>query len=260
MLPFLAPVSIFVALIGKFLLLGIDEGLTSTPAQIVSRTGHYRYFVIAGYALWSVAEGIQSTLDEHASIGKVAGIMLFTGFASAGTFQTYALTFVVSIIALMNVFRSVLAIQAAVPRTEMAVVTGTRNFIRLLGNVLGVAVCGALVQSALHTALDALNLPSAQTQLILSSPTAINDPTQVNLSAMQRQKVLDGYMRGFKSVFYLTTASMVVATLIAAATIEQRDLAKKDADEDQARMQTAQITPGPDAGTPEEKQDVEEKV
>jgi hypothetical protein len=62
---------------------------TSPIAQVVSRTGHYRYFVIGSYALWSVAEGIQTTLDKQSSVAKVAGIMLFTGFACAGTFQTY---------------------------------------------------------------------------------------------------------------------------------------------------------------------------
>jgi hypothetical protein len=134
---------------------------------------------------------------------------------------------------------SILAVQAAVPRAEMAVATGARNFVRLLGNVLGVALCGALVQSALRTALAGLALEPTQVQTILSEPTAINDLARVALSPAQRDLILDGYMRGFKAIFYLTTASMVVATLVAAVMIEQIDLGRRDAEEGRGQTQVA---------------------
>ena len=42
-----------------------------------------------GYGLWTVAQGLQCTIDEHSSLGKIIGFLLITAFASGFTFQTY---------------------------------------------------------------------------------------------------------------------------------------------------------------------------
>ena len=60
--------------------------------QITARTGHYRYLIVAGFGTWSVAQGLESTIDEYSSVGKICGLLLMGGVASGFTFQTCVIT------------------------------------------------------------------------------------------------------------------------------------------------------------------------
>ena len=64
-----------------------------TAGQIVARTGHYRWMIIGGHAVWCVAQGLQSTIDLQSSDAKIVGVLLMAGISSGFTFQTYALLF-----------------------------------------------------------------------------------------------------------------------------------------------------------------------
>lgn len=124
---------------------------------------------------------------------------------------------------------SILAIQAAVPRDTMAIVTGVRNFVRLLGSTLGVAVCGAIVQSSLRGSLARLaSLTPAQVAALLNDPTVLNDPARFALSVEERDIILEAYTTGFRRVFYLAAACMAVSTGVALALIEQHRLDRDD--------------------------------
>ena len=68
----------------------LEPGLSWTPfpGQITARTGHYRYLVLAGYSLWTVAQGLQCTIHQSSSEGKIIGSLFMAGIASGMTFQT----------------------------------------------------------------------------------------------------------------------------------------------------------------------------
>ena len=57
-----------------------------------------------------------------------------SGIGSGQTFQT-----------------SLIAIQASVKRHEMAVATGTRNFLRLLGGTIALAACAAILNNTVRS-------------------------------------------------------------------------------------------------------------
>ena len=80
--------------------------------------------------MWTIASGLLTTVDETTSNAKLIGYQLLTGI---GTGQTLQITLV--------------AIQAAVPRSAMATVTGTRNFLRMLGSALAVACCATAINN-----------------------------------------------------------------------------------------------------------------
>lgn len=90
LLPFLAPISFVVFLCGaseqwdRF-----RSGFTHYLGQYTSHTGHYRYLIIFGYGVWSIAQGLQCTISEHSSIGRIIGYLVLAAFASGFTFQTY---------------------------------------------------------------------------------------------------------------------------------------------------------------------------
>ena len=90
-IPLLAPIcssdcSLPVKLTNKFLV-GFVVYITG---WITSLTGHYRWMIVGGHALWCVAQGLQSTISLETSIGKIAGYLFLAGFSSAWTYQTYA--------------------------------------------------------------------------------------------------------------------------------------------------------------------------
>ncbi|KIP12091.1 hypothetical protein PHLGIDRAFT_62405 [Phlebiopsis gigantea 11061_1 CR5-6] len=195
LLPFLAPISFVVFCCG----------------QACSRWGKYRYLIIFGYGVWSIAQGLLCTVDEHTSTARIIGFLLLGGCASGFTFQT-----------------SLLAAQAAVPRHEMAVVTGVRNFVRLFGSTISLAICASLVNNNLRAAVRLLGLSTAQVEALLDDPTIINRPAQLSLNAHDKAVVIAGYTKGFHSVFYLTVACMLVACTASTLLIKQHELNRDD--------------------------------
>lgn len=55
----------------------------------MSKTGKYWYMIMFGYALWTIAQGLLSTIVDSTSYGKLVGFLLLAGFGSAFTFQTF---------------------------------------------------------------------------------------------------------------------------------------------------------------------------
>lgn len=77
---------------------------------LVSALGEYRYNLMVGFTIWTVGVGLLSTLHVNSGLGKIVGYQVLTGIGAGGTFQA-----------------GIVAIQAAVPRDQMAVVTAMRK-------------------------------------------------------------------------------------------------------------------------------------
>lgn len=101
-----------------------------TSGFLVSKTGNYQINLWVGFAVWTVALGLLSTISPSTSNAKLVGYQILNGFGAGQTFQT-----------------SLIAIQASVKRADMAVATGARNFIRLLGGTIALAVCAAILNN-----------------------------------------------------------------------------------------------------------------
>jgi hypothetical protein len=121
----------------------------------VSFTGEYRINLMVGFALWTVGVGLLSTLTADSGLGKIIGYQLLAGAGAGQTFQT-----------------GLVALQASVPRSQMAVVTALRksvagqaaqvlplqadalfrpcSFVRLLGGTVALAIAQALLNNAVQ--------------------------------------------------------------------------------------------------------------
>lgn len=77
-----------------------------------------------------------STINPYSSDAHLIGYQVVVGIGAGQTFQT-----------------SLVAIQAAVERKDMATATGTRNALRMLGGTIGLAACGTLVNNLAQTEL-----------------------------------------------------------------------------------------------------------
>lgn len=109
----------------------LTQTITSfTSGFIVSKTGNYTIQLYLGFFIWTIACGLLSTISPQTSDARLIGYQIMSGFGSGQTFQT-----------------NLIAIQAAVKRSEMAVATGTRNFVRLLGGTVALAACAAILNN-----------------------------------------------------------------------------------------------------------------
>ena len=109
----------------------VTQTITSfTSGFIVSKTGNYRFNLWVGFAIWTVACGLLSTISPTTSNAKLVGYQMLSGIGAGQTFQT-----------------SLIAIQASVKRSEMAVATGMRNFLRMLGGTVALAACAAILNN-----------------------------------------------------------------------------------------------------------------
>lgn len=94
----------------------------------ISSTGRYREPILLGWCIWAVGLGLLSTMDQRTPVSRQIGYSLLTGFGIGQTFQP-----------------SLVAVQGAVERKDMAVITSLRNFVRSLGGTIGLAICGTIV-------------------------------------------------------------------------------------------------------------------
>ena len=136
-------------------MLGITVS-TTVSGRIISRTGRYKRFPVAGLALMSAA---------LVALAIVAGdpSRLATGIALAG----FGLGFGMVTQVLVS------AVQNAVERRELGVATATTGFFRALGGAVGAAVLGAVF--AAHTGSSALRadtIDGVQAVFLVAAPLA----------------------------------------------------------------------------------------
>jgi hypothetical protein len=56
--------------------------------NITSRTGQYRPFIICGFAIWTVAQGLQTTINQETSNKRIIGFLIMAAVGAGQTFQT----------------------------------------------------------------------------------------------------------------------------------------------------------------------------
>lgn len=133
--------------------------------------------------------------------------MLLTGAGSGGTLQT-----------------TTVAAQASVSRRDMGIVTAVRNFMRLLGGTLALALGSTILNNYLTQAMRGLALSEGAVKAVVDDPTLLG--TRFSAASAQTLKelgistelaggpILDGYVRGFRIVFILNATCVLRFLLI----------------------------------------------
>lgn len=157
--------------------------------------------------MWAVGVGLISTLDESSGLGKQIGYSILAGYGVGQTLQA-----------------SLVAVQAAVHRKDMAVVTSTRNFVRNLGGTLGLAISGTILNNITRSKLSANGVAEAVINNVINNPeTARND-----LDDQTRALVVSVYREGFRAVFLACTAWAGIAFFVALFMMPQINLDRAD--------------------------------
>src|SRR3954471_13491870 len=107
-------------------------GTTAVAGRVISRTGRYTAFPVAGLALMAVGLALLSGIGADTAYGEVAALLVLFGLGFGMVSQVLTI-----------------AIQNAVERRELGITTASANLFRSLGGSVGVAVFGAIFASKL---------------------------------------------------------------------------------------------------------------
>jgi EmrB/QacA subfamily drug resistance transporter len=144
----------------------------TVTGQLISRTGRYRPYPIAGGLCILTGLSLLAVIDAGTSPAAVGAILVVTGLGMGMTFQPY-----------------IIATQNAVEVSNLGIATATIQFFRSMGGSLAVAALGTLLANRLANELAARLGDAAarvDTDRLLGGgagvPSALSDATQAALA------------------------------------------------------------------------------
>jgi hypothetical protein len=126
----------------------------------VSRTGHYKPFIIGGMVVLIVGLVLLSQINEHTTPLDLSWRMFIVGLGLGPSQSLYNI-----------------AVQNAVPVTQIGIATSASQFFRQMGSVIGLSIFGTLLTHNLTTELPK-HLPAVP---------GIESAHKMNLSEAQKQ-------------------------------------------------------------------------
>lgn len=179
------------------LLLPLMGGLMTmsvVSGRIISRTGRYKAWPVAGMAVAALGMYLLSTMDR-----------------STGRFESSAYMVVLGVGIGMVMQVLVLAVQNAVEHRDLGVGTSAVNFFRSMGGSFGVAVFGAILTARLDSELGRLLPPSALSGAAEGGSSLVNSPEQIRaLPGPIADAVVDAMALAVHSVFLWAVPVLVL--------------------------------------------------
>ena len=162
--------------------------------QIISRTGKYRFFPIAGSAMMTLGMYLLSLMGVASSTLQDAAYMLVLGMGIGGVMQVL-----------------VIIVQNGVPHSELGVATSGATFFRSIGGSFGTAIFGAIFSNVLVSNL-AKHLHGVSLPHGFSSADAT--PALLNhLPAAVHEGFVAGYAESIQTVFLVAVPIAALAFL-----------------------------------------------
>ncbi len=182
---------------------------STSAGNVVTRTGVYKPFPVAGSVVIGVGLVLLSRLDETSSVLTTSVAMLVLGTGIGLSMQI--LTIVV---------------QSTVAYRDLGVATSGVTFFRTMGGSFGSAVFGTLYTNALATNLGAALQETGVSRSAVSTPEAVHA-----LPPDQRATVVAAYADTISTVFGYAVPVAIVALVVALLIprVPLRGLAKKAA-------------------------------
>jgi EmrB/QacA subfamily drug resistance transporter len=173
-------------LMGGLLITSIGSG------QLITRTGRYKAFPIAGTAVMTVGLYLLSTLDPASSQLTIFAFMFVLGLGLGMVMQVL-----------------VLAVQNAVDYSDLGVATSGATLFRSIGGSLGTAALGAIFSNRLSSQLKSV-LPAGR-EGSSSAASTISAKAIAKLPPALRDGYLHAFTSSLSTVFEVAAAVAVVA-------------------------------------------------
>ncbi|MGH9118078.1 MAG: MDR family MFS transporter [Acidimicrobiales bacterium] len=177
---------LLVPLVGGLLLTSISAG------RLITRTGRYKVFPVAGSALTVLALFLLSTIGTSTSAFVVSAYMFVLGLG---------LGLVMPVL--------VVAVQNAVEHRDLGVATSSGLFFRSLGGSFGTAIFGAIVFAGVSSRLAGVVAADVDVDTLTGSPSAI-----LALPAELREVVVRAFSDSITSAFVWAVPFAVLAFVL----------------------------------------------
>jgi EmrB/QacA subfamily drug resistance transporter len=196
-------------------------GASMLSGRIMRHTGRYKIFPIVGTAVMFAGMLLFSTLGVDTPIWKVMAFMVVVGVGLGLTMQTL-----------------VIAIQNALPPSDMGLSTSSITFFRSMGGTFGAAVSLAVLFGSLRGNIleraEAAHFPPAALKAIRT--VSLDNTGNFNgLPAQAKRVILQGFADSMHGVF-ITVACVIVPAFILTFFISERPLRQHGGLESQASM------------------------
>jgi EmrB/QacA subfamily drug resistance transporter len=176
-------------LMGGLLITSIASG------QLISRTGRYKPFPIAGTAVMVVGLGLLSTMGPHTNRLTASAFMFILGLGLGSVMQVL-----------------VLAVQNAVDYKDLGVATSGATLFRSIGGSVGTAVLGSIFANRLSAELSSVLPRSAAGSL--GTGAGLNTAALKRLPAPLHDAYLTAFTNALSTVFVVAACVAAVAFLL----------------------------------------------
>ncbi|KAF9119221.1 hypothetical protein BGW39_000472 [Mortierella sp. 14UC] len=168
---------------------------TAVSSILLRRLKDYRVFISTGCAIFTLAVGLFILFDVDTSLAEQLIFVLLMGLGQGLIFQN-----------------CVLASQDCTEPHERAVATGLVAFINSIGNSVGVAICGTVVNNALLGQLE--KLPAESQRIVRELNVVENINAIAELEGEVYEGVIGGYAKAFQVSFMVLTPIIGLASLL----------------------------------------------
>ncbi len=186
-------------LIGGLLITSIASG------QLISRTGKYKPFPIAGTAIMVVGLSLLSTMDAQTSRLEASAFMFILGLGLGLVMQVL-----------------VLAVQNSVGYEDLGVATSGATLFRSIGGAVGTSILGSIFASRLAAELTSL-LPPGTSAGARAAAAHANPAALAKLPAPLHAAYIQAFTNALNTVFVVAAAVAGFAFLLSWV-LEQRPL------------------------------------
>ncbi len=180
------------------LMLPLMAGLMTTSIGsgiIITRTGRYKIFPIAGTAIVAIGLYLLSTMDASTSRLTSSAYMVFLGLGMGMIIQVM-----------------VLAVQNSVDYADMGTATAVESFVRSMGGSFGVAIQGAILTNRLDYYLPRLLPPGTPPAIAHAAATVSASPELLHrMPPAVQAAVVEAFSRSLHLVFLLAAPIVLVA-------------------------------------------------
>jgi EmrB/QacA subfamily drug resistance transporter len=164
--------------------------------RLVTRTGRYKVFPIVGSAVLAAGLVLLSRLDPQTSYAVAAWYMLVVGLGVGMVMQVL-----------------VVAVQNAVPYSQLGTATSTATFFRTIGGAFGVAVLGAVFNNRLVSELTAH--ASAAQLVLLHGGSITANPAQIGrLPPAEHVLFVNAFSHALQLVFLVAVPFALLAFVL----------------------------------------------
>jgi EmrB/QacA subfamily drug resistance transporter len=167
--------------------------------RVITSTGRYRIFPIAGGAIMAVGMALLMMLDVNTSKLELAGYMIVMGIGMGGLMQT-----------------SMLIAQNSVEQKDLGAASGAATFFRSIGGSFGVALFGAIFASRLEHSLVTKLGPAAAERFSNGGAGAGVNPAGIRALPIDvREKLLTSIADAIAGVFGWVVLFAVLVPVLA---------------------------------------------